>query len=72
MNRVLCVVIIVLLVACGVLSLGLNHYRDHAIIYKEQRDKKASELGSWRTRQLLICRYASVMSLHLMPDTRGN
>ncbi|EHT7021982.1 lysis protein, partial [Escherichia coli] len=27
MNRVLCVVIIVLLVACGVLSLGLNHYR---------------------------------------------
>ncbi|EIB0048185.1 lysis protein, partial [Escherichia coli O157] len=25
MNRVLCVVIIVLLVACGVLSLGLNH-----------------------------------------------
>ncbi|EHV3041042.1 lysis protein, partial [Escherichia coli] len=26
MNRVLCVVIIVLLVACGVLSLGLNHY----------------------------------------------
>ncbi|EEC8787228.1 lysis protein, partial [Escherichia coli] len=28
MNRVLCVVIIVLLVACGALSLGLNHYRD--------------------------------------------
>ncbi|EEQ9693925.1 lysis protein, partial [Escherichia coli] len=26
MNRVLCVVIIVLLVACGALSLGLNHY----------------------------------------------
>ncbi|HHL9420218.1 TPA: hypothetical protein ACQ87R_005196, partial [Escherichia coli] len=34
MNRVLCVVIIVLLVACGVLSLGLNHYRDNAITYK--------------------------------------
>ncbi|EJN2282880.1 lysis protein, partial [Escherichia coli] len=33
MNRVLCVVIIVLLVACGALSLGLNHYRVHAIIY---------------------------------------
>ncbi|EES3729724.1 lysis protein, partial [Escherichia coli] len=44
MNRVLCVVIIVLLVACGVLSLGLNHYRDNAITYKAQRDKKASEL----------------------------
>ncbi|OWY32934.1 lysis protein, partial [Escherichia coli] len=27
MNRVLCVVIIALLVACGALSLGLNHYR---------------------------------------------
>ncbi|EEQ8869423.1 lysis protein, partial [Escherichia coli] len=26
MNRVLCVVIIALLVACGALSLGLNHY----------------------------------------------
>ena len=44
MNRVLCVVIIVMLVACGVLSLGLNHYRDNAITYKEQRDKKVSEL----------------------------
>ncbi|MBF5792117.1 lysis protein, partial [Escherichia coli] len=44
MNRVLCVVIIVLLVACGALSLGLNHYRDNAITYKAQRDKKASEL----------------------------
>ena len=44
MNRVLCVVIIVLLVACGVLSLGLNHYRDNAITYKAQRDKKVREL----------------------------
>ena len=44
MNRVLCVVIIVMLVACGVLSLGLNHYRDNAITYKAQRDNKASEL----------------------------
>ncbi|EIX1261722.1 lysis protein, partial [Escherichia coli] len=44
MNRVLCVVIIVLLVACGVLSLGLNHYRDNSITYKAQRDKKVSEL----------------------------
>ena len=44
MNRVLCVVIIVMLVACGALSLGLNHYRDNAITYKAQRDNKASEL----------------------------
>ncbi|EHS1608704.1 lysis protein, partial [Escherichia coli] len=41
MNRVLCVVIIVLLVACGALSLGLNHYRDNAITYKAQRDVAA-------------------------------
>ncbi len=26
------------------LDLSMNHYRDHAIIYKEQRDKKASKL----------------------------
>ena len=44
MNRVLCVVIIALLVACGALSLGLNHYRDNAITYKAQRDKNAREL----------------------------
>ena len=44
MNRVLCVVIIALLVACGALSLGLNHYRDNAITYKAQRDKNVREL----------------------------
>ncbi|KLG78772.1 endopeptidase [Escherichia coli] len=43
MNRVLCVVIIVLLVACGVLSLGLNHYRDNASTYKEQRNSARTE-----------------------------
>ncbi|MCV5132023.1 lysis protein, partial [Escherichia coli] len=35
---------VILLVVCGALSLGLNHYRDNAITYKAQRDKKASEL----------------------------
>ncbi|WP_436629020.1 lysis protein [Escherichia coli] len=44
MNRVLCVVIAMLLVACVVLSLGLNHYRDNAITYKAQRDKNVREL----------------------------
>ncbi|EKQ4275539.1 lysis protein [Escherichia coli] len=44
MNRVLCVVIIALAAGCGVLWLATNHYRDNAIIYKAQRDKKASEL----------------------------
>ncbi|KAB6706659.1 lysis protein [Phocaeicola vulgatus] len=40
----MCVVIIALLVACGALSLGLNHYRDNAITYKAQRDKNVREL----------------------------
>ncbi|EFX31134.1 hypothetical protein ECOSU61_12308 [Escherichia coli O157:H7 str. LSU-61] len=71
MNRVLCVVIIVLLVACGVLSLGLNHYRDNAIPTKSSAIKK-SVSWSWQMQPLLICSSASVMLLHLMPDTRGN
>ena len=51
MNRVLCVVIIVMLVACGALSLGLNHYRDNAITYKEQRDKATSTIADMQKRQ---------------------
>ena len=51
MNRVLCVVIIALLVACGALSLGLNHYRDNAITYKKQRDKAASIIADMQKRQ---------------------
>ncbi|MBB8029219.1 lysis protein, partial [Escherichia coli] len=44
MNRVLCVVIIALAAGCGALWLATNHYRDNAIIYKAQRNKKVSEL----------------------------
>ncbi|MDU2739950.1 MAG: lysis protein [Escherichia coli] len=44
MNRVLCVVIIALLVACGALSLGLNHYRDNAITYKAQRNAAITDM----------------------------
>ncbi|EHH7151665.1 lysis protein [Escherichia coli] len=44
MNRVLCVVIIVLAVGCGALWLATNHYRDNVLTYKAQRDKKAREL----------------------------
>ena len=43
-NRMLSAFTVILLVVCGALSLGLNHYRDNAIIYKAQRDKKAREL----------------------------
>ncbi|EHN0994367.1 lysis protein, partial [Escherichia coli] len=44
MNRMLSAFTVILLVVCGALSLGLNHYRDSAITYKAQRDKKAREL----------------------------
>ncbi|HHZ3219203.1 TPA: lysis protein [Escherichia coli] len=43
-NRILSAFTVILLVVCGALSLGLNHYRDNAITYKAQRDKKAREL----------------------------
>ncbi|MCW7242122.1 lysis protein [Escherichia coli] len=44
MNRVLCVVIIVLAVGCGALSWQQTITVSNAITYKAQRDKKASEL----------------------------
>ena len=44
MSRVLCVVIIVLAGGCGALWRATDHYRDNAITYKAQRDKKAREL----------------------------
>ncbi|ENJ8236305.1 lysis protein [Escherichia coli] len=42
---------VILLVVCGVLSLGLNHYRDNAIAYKEQRDKATSIIDDMQKRQ---------------------
>ena len=42
---------------------AVNHYRDNAITYKAQRDKKCQRIRSWRTRQLLTCRCVSVMLL---------
>ena len=45
MNRVLCVVIIALLVACGALWLATDHYRDNAITYKAQRDDAKTKLS---------------------------
>ncbi|HBA7004412.1 TPA: lysis protein, partial [Escherichia coli] len=45
MNRALCGVIIVLLVACGALWLATDHYRDNAITYKAQRDDEKRKLS---------------------------
>ncbi|WP_072134055.1 lysis protein, partial [Escherichia coli] len=36
---------VILLVVCGALSLGLNHYRDNAITYKAQRDDAKAKLS---------------------------
>ncbi|MCZ6953563.1 hypothetical protein EB564_0024740 [Escherichia coli] len=70
-NRMLSAFTVILLVVCGALSLGLNHYRDNVITYKAQRDKKP-ESWSWQTQPLLICRCASAMLLRSMQNTRGN
>ncbi|EHY1580048.1 lysis protein [Escherichia coli] len=51
MNRVLCVVIIVLAVGCGALWLATNHYRDNALTYKAQRDKATSIIADMQKRQ---------------------
>ena len=49
---------------------AVNHYRDNAITYKAQRDKKCQRTG-WRTRQLLTCADASgAMLLRSMQNTR--
>lgn len=51
MNRVTAIIIAV--VVCIIVSLGwaVNHYRDNAIAYKDQRDK-ATEKLSLATRQI--------------------
>ncbi|HDV3478640.1 TPA: lysis protein, partial [Escherichia coli] len=44
MNRVTAIIsaLVICIVVC--LSWGVNHYRDNAIAYKEQRDKNVREL----------------------------
>ncbi|EEX4848011.1 lysis protein [Escherichia coli] len=51
MNRIISAFTVILLVVCGVLSLGLNHYRDNAIAYKEQRDKATFIIDDMQKRQ---------------------
>ncbi|AIZ87669.2 lysis protein [Escherichia coli] len=51
MNRIISAFTVILLVVCGALSLGLNHYRDNAIAYKEQRDKATSIIDDMQKRQ---------------------
>ncbi|EOV4489871.1 lysis protein [Escherichia coli] len=51
MNRIISAFTVILLVVCGALSLGLNHYRDNAIAYKEQRDKATSIIDDMQKQQ---------------------
>ncbi|EJT5229245.1 lysis protein [Escherichia coli] len=51
MNRIISAFTVILLVVCGALSLGLNHYRDNAIAYKELRDKATSIIDDMQKRQ---------------------
>ncbi|EAT9454696.1 lysis protein [Salmonella enterica] len=46
LTAIICAVVICLLVSMG---WAVNHYRDNAITYKEQRDKKVSELKQTTT-----------------------
>ncbi|WP_348522782.1 hypothetical protein [Escherichia coli] len=48
MNRVTAIISALVICIIVGLSWAVNHYRDNAIAYKEQRDNKASEL---RTRR---------------------
>ena len=52
MSRVTAIIsaLVICIIVC--LSWAVNHYRDNAITYKAQRDKKMPENWSWRTRQL--------------------
>ncbi|MFA9330135.1 lysis system i-spanin subunit Rz, partial [Escherichia coli] len=45
MKPVLYAVIVILLVVSGALLLAIAHYRDNAIIYKEQRDDAKTKLS---------------------------
>ena len=60
----------------GVLAFFVNHYRDNAITYKDQRDKASvrAETSEAITNNMIttICRPGSVMWLHWMPNTRRN
>ena len=69
MSRVTAIIsaLVICIIVC--LSRAVNHYRDNAITYKAQRDKKCQN-WSWRTRQLLLRRCVSVMLLRLMQNTR--
>ena len=51
MNRVTAIIsaLVICIVVC--LSWGVNHYRDNAIAYKEQRDKAASTIADMQKRQ---------------------
>ena len=63
MSRVTAIIsaLVICIIVCP--SRAVNHYRDNAITYKAQRDKKCQRTGSWRTRQLLTCRCVSVTAL---------
>ncbi|MBW6097814.1 hypothetical protein HT118_00640 [Escherichia coli] len=60
--------LVICIIVC--LSWAVNHYRDNAIAYKEQRDNKASELEKANAAPLLTCSSASVMLMHSMINTR--
>ena len=69
MSRVTAIIsaLVICIIVC--LSWAVNHYRDNAITYKAQRDKKCQRTEAGRTA-VLTCRCVSVMLLRSMQNTR--
>ena len=68
MSRVTAIIsaLVICIIVC--LSWAVNHYRDNAITYKSSATKcQRTEAGE---RQLLTCKYVSVMLLRSMQNTR--
>lgn len=51
MSRIKAIIASVIICIIVCLSLAVNHYRDNAIAYKEQRDKAASIIADMQKRQ---------------------
>ena len=69
MSRVTAI-ISALVIAIVCLSWAVNHYRDNAITYKNQRDKNARELKLANAAITDMQRCVSVMLLRSMQNTR--
>ena len=71
MSRVTAIIsaLVICIIVC--LSWAVNHYRDNAITYKAQRDKKCQRTEAGERGNYFVYRCVSVMLLRSMQNTRG-